>query len=172
MVTNGWSHKLWVSVYVCAHVWESERTKLRKREIDLQYLIVLFGRWHAIKILYQQVRPKRGSNDLCSDLLIEFHKEKQGRASTDTVNFITESILGLFSDLFAVLKKGLMDKFQREQTTGTIILTLKGLHLRYYWLCCNGGYNAFRYTENMHVNKTYIFGKQGRSLETNCANLV
>lgn len=94
-----------------------ERTKLKMSEIDLQYLIVLFGRWHAIKILYQQVRPKRGSNGLCSDLLIEFHKEKQGRASTDTVSLITESILGFFSDHFVVLKKSPMDKFQRERTT-------------------------------------------------------
>lgn len=115
---------------------------------------VLFGRQHAIKILYQQVRPKRGSNGLCSDLLIEFHKEKQGRANTDTVSLITKSILGLFSDLFVVLKKGLMEKFQREQTTGTINSTLKVLHLRYYLLCCNGGYNAFQYTENKHLNKT------------------
>lgn len=137
--------------------WEKETEKESKR--DLSYLIVLFGGWQTIKILYQQVRPKRGSNGLCSDLLIEFHKEKQGRASTDTVSFITESILGLFSDLFVVLKKRLMDKFQREQTTWTIILTLKVLHLGYYWLCCNGGYNALQCTENLHVNKTYILKK-------------
>lgn len=98
MVTNGWSHKMWdvCVLSVCAHEWESERKKPGKRERDLSYLIVLFGRWHAIKILYQQVSTKRGSNGLGSDLLIEFHKEKQGRASTDTVSFITESILGLF----------------------------------------------------------------------------
>lgn len=146
-------------VCVCTCVRDWEKGTKKESERDLPYLIVLFGRWQAIKILYQQVRPKRGSNGLCSDLLIEFHKEKQGRASTDTVSFITESILGLFSDLFVVLKKHLMDKFQREQTTGTIILTLKVLHLGYYWLCCNGGYNGFQYTWDMHVNKTYILKK-------------
>lgn len=153
--------QLWVCMCVCPCVreWEKETEKERERERDLPNLIVLFGRWHEIKILYQQVRSKRGSNGLCSDLLIEFHKEKQGRASTDTVSLITESILGLFFDLFVVFKKGLMDKFQREPTTGTIILTLKVLHLRYYWFCCNGGHNAFQYTENMHENKTYILKK-------------
>lgn len=113
-------------VCVCPHVREWKKKMRGER--------VLFGRQHAIKILYQQVRPKRGSNGLCSDLLIEFHKEKQGRANTDAVSLITKSILGLFSDLSVVLKKGLMEKFQREQTTGTINSTLKVLHLRYYLL--------------------------------------
>lgn len=144
---------------MCVLTCERVKKRNRERERDLPYLIVLFGRWHAIKILYQQVRAKRGSNGLCSDLLIGFHKGKQGRASRDTVSLITKSILGLFSDLFVVLKKGLMDKFQREQTTGTIILTVKVLHLRYYWLCCNGGYNVFQYTENMYENKTSMLKK-------------
>lgn len=39
-------------------------------------LIALFSGWHVIKISYQQVRPKRSSNGLCSDLLIEFAEEK------------------------------------------------------------------------------------------------
>lgn len=47
-----------------------------KKDKAMLALIVLFRGWHVIKILYQQVRPKRSSNGLCSDLIIEFGEEK------------------------------------------------------------------------------------------------
>lgn len=74
MDTNGCSH------IVCFRVRERERDGQRCA------LIVLFRVWRVIKILYQQVRPKRSSNGLCSDLLIEFGGEKF--VILDTVKFI------------------------------------------------------------------------------------
>lgn len=71
MDTNGCSRK--VCVRERGSVCERERDKKDK---DMLTLIVLFRGWHVIKILYQQVRPKRSSNGLCSDLLIEFGEEK------------------------------------------------------------------------------------------------
>lgn len=48
----------------------------RQRRKTKTCLIVLFRGWHVIKIFYQEVRPKRSSNGLCYDLLIEFGEEK------------------------------------------------------------------------------------------------
>lgn len=69
MDTNGCSRKVCVRKSMC--VKERE-----KKDKDMLTLIALFRGWHVIKILYQQVRPKRSSNGLCSDLLIEFGEEK------------------------------------------------------------------------------------------------
>lgn len=60
----------------------------RERDGQRCALIVLLRVWHVIKILYQQVRPKRSSNGLCSDLLIEFGEDKLVIAILDTVKFI------------------------------------------------------------------------------------
>jgi len=65
MDTNGCCRK------VCVRQRESVCERERDNK-DMLTLIVLFRGWYVIKILYQQVRPKRSSNGLSSDLLIEF----------------------------------------------------------------------------------------------------